>query len=255
MGHRTNEGIADAVESAPDSNTFTDADATKLAGVSAGAEVNPDVVPQAEAEAGTATTERTWTAQRVAQAIAALATGAVTSVFGRTGAVTAQSGDYNADEITETATNKILTSAERTKLAGIETAADVTDTANVTSALELDYNDSEGTSTTSSGTPQTKVAITLPAITGTVVVFFAANIYTASSEKRVAARLYNSTDATVLNGPIDPWEKNANSEAVYSGFEEIVLTGSAKTIQLQYYSPDGVTVGINHAKLMVIRIA
>ena len=39
----------------------------------ADAEANPDVVPKAEAEAGAATTERTWTAQRVGQAIAALA--------------------------------------------------------------------------------------------------------------------------------------------------------------------------------------
>ena len=39
------------------------------------AEVLPDVVPQAEAEAGTATTERVWTAERVAQAIEALAIG------------------------------------------------------------------------------------------------------------------------------------------------------------------------------------
>jgi hypothetical protein len=42
--------------------------------------------------------------------------GAVTSVFTRTGAVVATSGDYDADKITETATNKIMTAAERTKL-------------------------------------------------------------------------------------------------------------------------------------------
>lgn len=47
-------------------------DGTKLDGIAAGAEVNPDVVSQAEAEAGTATTERIWTAQRVKQAIDAL---------------------------------------------------------------------------------------------------------------------------------------------------------------------------------------
>ena len=35
-------------------------------------EANPDVVGQAEAEAGTSTAERTWTAERVKQAIAAL---------------------------------------------------------------------------------------------------------------------------------------------------------------------------------------
>lgn len=48
-------------------------DGTKLDGIASGAEVNPAVVSQAEAEAGTATTERIWTAQRVSQAIAAQA--------------------------------------------------------------------------------------------------------------------------------------------------------------------------------------
>ncbi len=49
----------------------------------------------------------------------------VASVFGRVGTVTAQSGDYNADQISETASNKIMTSAERTKLAGIASGAEV----------------------------------------------------------------------------------------------------------------------------------
>jgi hypothetical protein len=42
--------------------------------------------------------------------------GAVTSVFTRTGAVVAAIGDYNADQISETAGNKIMTAAERSKL-------------------------------------------------------------------------------------------------------------------------------------------
>ena len=54
---------------------FTAALETKLNGIQALAEVNPAVVPQAEAEAGIATTERIWTALRVKQAIAALETG------------------------------------------------------------------------------------------------------------------------------------------------------------------------------------
>lgn len=41
----------------------------------------PAVVPQAEAEAGTATTERIWTAQRVKQAIAALESGSASITF------------------------------------------------------------------------------------------------------------------------------------------------------------------------------
>jgi hypothetical protein len=54
---------------------FAAGDKTKLDGIATGAEVNPDVVPQAEAEAGVATTERIWTAERVKQAIDALAGG------------------------------------------------------------------------------------------------------------------------------------------------------------------------------------
>ncbi len=65
----------------------------------------------------------------------------VTSVYGRTGIVTAQSGDYTADQITETASNKILTSAERTKLAGIATGA----TANSTDAQLRDRATHTGT--------------------------------------------------------------------------------------------------------------
>ena len=40
--------------------------------------------------------------------------GAVSSVFNRTGAVTAQNGDYTADQITETATKVFVTPAEKT---------------------------------------------------------------------------------------------------------------------------------------------
>ena len=48
----------------------------KLDAIASGAEVNPAVVSQADAEAGVATDERIWTAERVKQAIAALAAGA-----------------------------------------------------------------------------------------------------------------------------------------------------------------------------------
>lgn len=60
--------------------TITDAALRAALNVADGAEVNPDVVGQAEAEAGTATTERIWTAQRVAQAIAAQAASATIAI-------------------------------------------------------------------------------------------------------------------------------------------------------------------------------
>jgi hypothetical protein len=59
-------------------------------------------------------------------------TGTVDSVNGETGAVT-----IDADDIDDTATtNKFATAAELTKLAGIETAADVTDAGNVGSSID-----------------------------------------------------------------------------------------------------------------------
>lgn len=46
-------------------------------------------------------------------------TGAVVSVFGRSGSVVANSGDYTADQITDTASKVLMTSAERTKLGNV----------------------------------------------------------------------------------------------------------------------------------------
>lgn len=65
----------------------------------------------------------------------------VSSVYGRAGIVTAQAGDYTADQITETASNKILTSAERTKLEGIATGA----TANSSDSALRDRSTHTGT--------------------------------------------------------------------------------------------------------------
>jgi hypothetical protein len=52
--------------------SFLIADESKLDGIATGAEVNPSLISQVEAEAGTAVTERTFSALRVAQAVAAL---------------------------------------------------------------------------------------------------------------------------------------------------------------------------------------
>ncbi|MFO1152256.1 MAG: hypothetical protein U1E42_01140 [Rhodospirillales bacterium] len=49
--------------------------------------------------------------------------GAIATVFGRTGTIVAQPKDYNAEQILETASAKIMTASERSKLASIESAA------------------------------------------------------------------------------------------------------------------------------------
>lgn len=69
---------------------------------------------------------------------------AVTSVFGRNGVVVASTGDYNADQITETATKEFVLPADNTKLGFIA----------VTQAVDLDTIESD------TATNNAKVGIT-----------------------------------------------------------------------------------------------
>lgn len=73
-GDMTNGEIKIAYEANADTNAFTDALLGKLSGIEAGAQVNRALASQAEAEAGVENTKG-MTPLRVAQAIAALATG------------------------------------------------------------------------------------------------------------------------------------------------------------------------------------
>lgn len=85
---QTDAEIKTAYEANADTNEFSDAEQTKLAGVASGAEVNPALISQAEAEAGVATTERIFSALRVKQAIDALGSSKVLQVVTtQTGAV------------------------------------------------------------------------------------------------------------------------------------------------------------------------
>jgi hypothetical protein len=131
---QTASEIKTLYESNSDTNAFTDSEESKLAGIEAGAEVN-DVesvfgrTGNVTAQAGDYTTDQVaeasnlyYTDERVDDRVAALIVGGtnvttsyddgagtltldasvpVDSVFGRTGAVTAQSGDYNTDLVTE----------------------------------------------------------------------------------------------------------------------------------------------------------
>lgn len=54
-----------------ETNAFTDTKNTKLNGIQSSAEVNPALVSLAEAQAGSSGTERTWSSQRVRQAVEA----------------------------------------------------------------------------------------------------------------------------------------------------------------------------------------
>ena len=135
---------------------FTAADETKLDGIETGAtadQSNSEIeaaynaqvgqVSSGEKTAGTETSVRRFSPDDIRDMVIEHAPGGsagVTSVFGRTGAVVAVSGDYTAaqvtnafdttsntlDDITIGTTNKHFTAADETKLDGIETGAEVT---------------------------------------------------------------------------------------------------------------------------------
>lgn len=79
------------------SNDYTTTEKTKLAGIEGGAQVNAAAVSQAEAEAGTGTALRSWTVQRVWQAIAAwwAASAMKTKLDGIAAGATANDTDAN----------------------------------------------------------------------------------------------------------------------------------------------------------------
>lgn len=74
-----------------ETDAFTDTKNTKLSGIATSAEVNPTLISQAEAEAGTDTNERVITAVRIKQAIDALASG---------GAITGEVRMWGGTEVT-----------------------------------------------------------------------------------------------------------------------------------------------------------
>ena len=113
---------------------FSDAERNKLSGIAGGAEVNPAPVTEAEKAAATETAPRSFSPRDVRD-IAALHVDrgdiTIASVHGRTGAVTAQAGDYTAEQIADTATKVIMTAEERGKLAAVEPGAEVNAVASV----------------------------------------------------------------------------------------------------------------------------
>lgn len=165
--------IKTAYENNADTNAYTDAEKTKLAGaevksdkdsangyagLDASSKINPLHLPAlAISETFVVATEIAQLALTVQEGdvavrtdenksyIALNATNAtmadwqelltpadvVQSVYGRTGVVTAQSGDYNAGQVPEVADKRYMTDAQETKLDSVETSADVTDAENV----------------------------------------------------------------------------------------------------------------------------
>ena len=98
---KTAADVKTAYESNANTNEFSDSEQTKLLGVEAGAEVNPTDAEIKTAYENNANTNAFTDAEQTK--LSGISTGAevnaVDSVFGRTGAVTAQSGDYTKSDV------------------------------------------------------------------------------------------------------------------------------------------------------------
>jgi len=98
---KTAADVKTAYESNANTNEFSDSEKTKLSGVEAGAEVNPTDAEIKTAYENNANTNAFTDAEQ--SKLSGISSGAevnaVDSVFGRTGAVTAQSGDYTKSDV------------------------------------------------------------------------------------------------------------------------------------------------------------
>lgn len=135
-------------ESNPDTNAYTDAEQAKLGAIEAGAQVNAAAVSQAEAEAGTGTALRSWTVQRVWQAIAAwwAASAMKTKLDGIATGATANSTDAALlSRANHTGTQAASTISDLTEVTQDMVGAMIVAGANVS----VSYNDVAGTLTIS----------------------------------------------------------------------------------------------------------
>ena len=137
----TNDYTADQIDDSSTTNKFTTAARnSKVDGIEAGAtqdQSNAEIetaynaqvaqVSAGEIAAGTETEVRRFAPADIASMASTHGGGgggAVDSVFGRTGTVTAATNDYNADQVDDSSTtNKFTTAARNSKVDGIEAGA------------------------------------------------------------------------------------------------------------------------------------
>ena len=97
----TDAQIKTAYENNANTNAFTDAEKSKLTGIASGAEVNPTASAIKTSYESNANTNAFTDAEqtKLSGITAGAEVNAVDSVFGRTGSVTAQSGDYTKSDV------------------------------------------------------------------------------------------------------------------------------------------------------------
>jgi len=120
---------------------------------------------------------------------------------------------------------------------------------------DYDYQVSEGSSTNATATYISKVAITLPAITGTMKLTWYAEIGASTKDKEFGCRVQNTTDVTTYGETVHEVQAAGQSVPI-SGEVDVGLTGSSKTVQIQFNAPNGdVTATIERARLSCFQVS
>lgn len=93
--------------------------------------------------------------------------------------------------------------------------------------------ESEDSSSTSETTYQDKLSLVVPALAGRFRLGFSANISADAGNKRVWVRVFNSTDAVVLQES-SAYPPIGNLQIAVSGFKYVTLAGVSKTFKIQW---------------------
>lgn len=199
----------------------------------------------------------------------------MTSVFGRTGAVVAVSGDYDHSELGSIGVNDHHArdhasthsdgGADEVQVQALGSSSSDTGQRirpDGSGGLEfIDEDDitdfDEGTDSTSGTTELTKVSIVIPAEDGTFIVEAGALVSMSNTTANGEVRLQNTTDASTLGRAFN--KEVADSENVVSSIfkREFVQTAAAgaKTIALQYSIASGTgTISISDAYIRARRL-
>ena len=221
---------ADDISDATTTNKYTTAaDISKLAGIEAGAEVNPTASEIKTSYESNADTNAFTDAEK--SKLAGIAAGAevnaVDSVNTQTGAVV-----LDADDISDATTiNKFTTAGDISKLAGIEAGADVTDSANVTTALgSISVTAHSDVTSAGSGAIITSAERTkLGGIEALADVTDATNV----TSSLVAATAISAGDKTTIqtNLDVDPSGTDNSTNVTLAGvYDYLSLTGQQITL-------------------------
>jgi hypothetical protein len=175
----------------------------------------------------------------------------VQSVFGRVGTVVAQSNDYNATQVSySNATSGLSATNVQAAIDEVEGRVDVLE-AGVYGTQRV-YASSEGESSTSSGTFQTKVTLTTPSVpAGTYRIEWYAE-HRQQSTSNSALRRVQLDGVDISNESVEM--KDTTNWVGRSGFYEGALSSGVHTVTIQYATENS-TTRIRRARLSFIRVA